>query len=85
MSGYKVYSSLADHKTYFEIWGGSTKHPDVVYCFSDYVLSEWFEPEEQTFGWLFECASKLNIPYHSYALAKWACKMYEQSRGWFDE
>ena len=74
---YRLYSRLSDHETVLELWGGSTKHPDVVFYFSDFVLSEWYEPEDQVIPWIFECAAKLNIPYHSYELAKWACEMYE--------
>lgn len=78
---YKLYSRLNDHETILECWGASTKHPDSVFHFSDFLLSEWFEPEAQIVPWLFECASKMNIPYHSYDLAKWACERYEEMRG----
>lgn len=74
---YRLYSRLSDHETVLELWGGSTKHPDVVFYFSDFVLSEWYEPEDQIIPWLFECASRLNILYHSYELAKWACEIFE--------
>ena len=77
MTEYKLYSRLSDHETILELWGGSTKHPDVIFYFSNYELSEWYEPEDQTIPWIFECASRLNIPYHSYQLAKWACDFYE--------
>lgn len=74
---YRLYSRLNDHETVLELWGGSTKHPDVIFYFSDFTLSEWYEPEDQIIPWLFECASRLNIPYHSYELAKWACEIFE--------
>lgn len=77
MSSYKLYSRLSDHETILELWGGSTKHPDVIYYFSNFKLSEWYEPEDQTLPWILECASVLNIPYHSYELAKWGLKLYE--------
>lgn len=80
MSTYKLYSRIPDHETILELWGGSTKHPDSVFYFSNFKLSEWFEPEDQIVPWLFECASILNIPYHSYELAKWACERYEEMR-----
>ena len=84
MSDYVLYSRITDHETVLEVWGGSTKHPDVVYHFSDFVLSEWFEPEDQIVPWLLECASRLTFPVHSYFLAKWACRLYEGERGWKD-
>lgn len=77
----KLYSRLNDRETVLELWGASTKHPDTIFYFSKFCLSEWFEPEDQIVPWMFECASKLNIPYHSYELAKQACKWYEQQRG----
>lgn len=78
MSYYRLYSRLSDRETVLELWGGSTKHPDVMFFFSNFQLSEWYEPEDQTLPWLLECASNLNIPYHSYELAKWACELYEE-------
>lgn len=81
MSHYKLYSRLSDCETVLEIWGGSTKHPDVIYHFSKFHLSEWYEPEDQIAPWLYECASRLNIPYHSYELALFASEMYANSRG----
>ena len=84
MSDYVLYSRIDDHETILELWGASTKHPDSVFYFSNFVLSEWYEPEDQIFPWLLECASNLNIPYHSYSLAKWACQLYENERGWKD-
>ena len=75
-----LYSRVDDHETVLELWGGSTKHPDCVFRFSDFTLSEWFEPEDQIVPWLYECASKLNIPYHAYELAQWACDRYIESK-----
>lgn len=77
----KLYSRLSDHETVLELWEASTKHPDVVFHFSKFLLSEWYEPEDQIVPWMFECASKLNIPWQSYELAKQACKWYEQQTG----
>ena len=82
MSDYVLYSRVSDHETILECWGGSTKHPDCVFHFSDFLLSELYEPEDQTVPWLLKCASNLSIPYHSYELAKWACQRYEEMRGW---
>ena len=79
---YKLYSDIETKETILECWGGSTKHPDVVFHFSKFQLSGWVNPEFQTVPWILECASKMNLPYHSYSLAKWACKLYEQYSGW---
>ena len=90
MSDFVLYSIVGNEEngeerdTILEIWGGSTKHPDVVFRFSNFLLSEWFEPEDQIVPWLLECASRLSIPYNSYQLAKWACDWYEVVRGWKD-
>lgn len=81
MGGYKLYSRLSDRETVLELWGGSTKHPDCVFYFSNFNLSEWFEPEDQTLPWILECASQLNIPYHAYSLAMWGCNLYEEMKG----
>lgn len=78
---YKLYSRVSDHETVLELWGGSTKHPDCTFYFSNFELSEWYEPEDQTIPWIFECAGKLNIPYHSYQLARWGCERFEEMRG----
>ena len=78
---YKLYSRINDHKTILELWGGSTKHPDSIFRFSNFKLSDWATPELQIVPWILECASKLNIPYHSYELAKWAIDLYEMEWG----
>ena len=77
IQGKKLYSRLSDHETVLELWGGSTKHPDSVFWFSDFKCSDWFEPIDQIVPWLLECASKLNFPYYSYTLAKWAIERYD--------
>lgn len=77
---FKLYSRLSDHETILELWGASTKHPDSIFYFSDFKLSDWFKPQVQIVPWIFECASKLNIPIHAYELAKWACGLYEAER-----
>lgn len=81
MTQFKLYSDIESRDTILQIWGGSTKHPDCVFHFSDFKLSEWFEPENQIVPWLLECASRLNIPYHSYELAKWAVELFEKEKG----
>lgn len=74
---YKLYSRISDHETILELWGGSTKHPDCIFKFSNFRLSDWATPEAQIVPWILECASKLNLPYHSYELAKWAIELFE--------
>lgn len=81
----KLYSRISDHETILELWGGSTKHPDSIFYFSDFKLCDWFEPQVQIVPWLFECASKMNFPFHAYQLARYACDMYETWRGWTAE
>lgn len=76
----KLYSRLDDHEIVLELWGASTKHPDSVFYFSDFQLSEWTDAEDQIFQWLLECASKLNWPYHAYRLACKAIEIYEIER-----
>lgn len=75
---YKLYSRLSDHETVLELWGASTKHPDSVFFFSDFLLCEWIQPEDQIISWIYECASKLSFPFHAYQLAKWACDSFEE-------
>ena len=77
---YKLYSRISDHDTVLELWGGSTKHPDSMFFFSDFNKCEYFEPHTQIFQWLLECASKLMWPPHARDLAEWAIEMYEGGR-----
>ena len=77
--GRALYSRVSDHETILELWGGSTKHPDSVFHFSDFHLSEFYEPEDQILPWVLECASKLNFVFHSLTLAEWICTRYEES------
>lgn len=69
---YKLYSRISDKDTVFEVWGGSTKHPDCIFHFSDFEKSKWCDEIHQIFPWLLECASKMNFPFHSYQIAKFA-------------
>lgn len=78
---YILYSELDTRDTILELWGGSTKHPDCVFHFSDFKLSDWASSESQIVPWILECASKLSIPYHSYELAKWGIELFEKERG----
>jgi len=75
---YKLYSRLSDKETILELWGASTKHPDSVFFFSDFLLCEWIQPESQVISWIYECASKLTFPFHAFQLARWACDFFEE-------
>lgn len=77
MGDYKLYSRLSDHETILELWGGSTKHPDSIFRFSDFQLCEWIDPHFQIFQWILECASKLTLPVHAFYLAEWAMEIYK--------
>ena len=79
---YKLYSRISDHETVLECWGASTKHPDCAFFFSEFKISAWFDRQDQIVPWILECASKKNFPIHSYEMAKWACMIYEQVKGW---
>ena len=68
----KLYSSLETHDTYLELWNASTKHPDSVFCFSDFKKNEFLPPETQIFQWILECASKLTWPFYAKELAEYA-------------
>ncbi len=85
MDSYKLYSRISDHETILELWAASTKHPDSMFFFSDFQLSEWFEPEDQIVPWVYECASKMNFPYHAFSLAQWIGDRYKEQRGWNDQ
>lgn len=74
MSKYVLYSNIETHDTIFELWGGSTKHPDLRFRFSDFNKCSWVDEWRQIFQWLLECASKLSLPSHAYDLAEWAMK-----------
>jgi hypothetical protein len=63
-----IYSRLDTKNTYFEVWGGSTKHPDVRrvlqwdkeekrFIPSTFITS----PEYECFQWLVQCISEMNF------------------------
>lgn len=55
-----------------ELWGGSTKHPDSVFHYSDFKKNEFIEDKYQVYQWLLECASKLSWPFHAKQLVDYA-------------
>lgn len=75
---FKLYSLIDTHETILECWASSTKHPDCRFFFSDFKKSncEWLDDASQIVPWIFECASKMTWPQHSYKLADWGCKLY---------
>lgn len=76
MREFMLYSNLETHDTVFELWGGSTKHPDVRFFFSDFKKSTIFDEDiDNLLPWVLECASKLNFPFHTRKVAEWALKV----------
>lgn len=79
----KLYSRISDHDTVLELWGGSTKHPDSIFHFSEFQKSDWVSEEEsQIFQWILECASKLNFPFHAMELAEFAMDYVKAAGGY---
>lgn len=74
---YKLYSRIDNHDTILELWGASTKHPDSLFRFSDFTLSDWFPSHRQLFQWILECASKLSFPIHARELVDYALVIYD--------
>lgn len=74
---YKLYSRIDNHDTILELWGASTKHPDSLFRFSDFTLSDWFPSHRQLFQWILECASKLSFPIHARELTDFALEVWE--------
>lgn len=75
MKNLELYSRLSDHKTVFEIWGSSTKHPDVSFNFSNFNKSPFGDDEFQIFAWLLECASKMVFASSCYRIADFAMEL----------
>lgn len=68
----KLYSNIKTKNTYFEVWGGSTKHPDVRRVLQQDIEDERFTPpwiintaEYTFFQWTLQCISDLSFgTYH---------------------
>lgn len=80
-NGIKLYKD-EDALYILELWGGSTKHPDLVFKMKNYQFPFWADPNDKNdvellvFQWLLECASKQIFPFHAkeiveYALENW--------------
>ncbi len=70
-TGIKLYTD-EKYGYILELWGGSTKHPDSRFFFSDFQKNDFLDDECQVFQWLLECASKLTFPFHAEQLARYA-------------
>lgn len=70
---FKLYDD-EEHGKILEIWGASTKHPDLVFFFDRFEKSEWVDEEKQVFQWLLECASSLTFPFTALMLTQFALK-----------
>jgi len=64
----KLYSNIETKNTYFEIWGGSTKHPDVRRILQYDIDDDRFTPsqfvvseEYMFFQWVMQCISELSF------------------------
>jgi len=63
-----IYSKLDTKDTYFEVWGGSTKHPDVRRVLQrdkenkDFIPSTFItSPDYECFQWVAQCISEMNF------------------------
>lgn len=72
LNKYRLYSNRETKDTIFELWGGSTKHPDCRFFYSDFKKSLLWNENDQIFPWLCECASKMNFPFHTKEIIKFA-------------
>lgn len=74
MQEFNLFSNIETKETYLELWGGSTKHPDVRYRFSDYdnrlTMSDWSIIGD-IYQWVLYCASRLVVPVHAIRLTEW--------------
>ena len=77
MKDLELYSRLSDHETVFEVWGASTKHPDVSFSFSNFNKSPLGDDEFQIFAWLLECASKMLFDFSCYRIADFAMGLHD--------
>lgn len=63
----------ADYR--LEIWGGSTKRPDLVYKYSDWKYkSHVIEDKWQVYQWLCWIASMQTFPFHAVKIMEYANK-----------
>ena len=74
MQEFNLFSNIETKETYLELWGGSTKHPDVRYRFSDYdgrlTMADW-RLVGDVYQWVLHCASCLVMPVHTFRCSEW--------------
>ena len=67
----KVWEENNDY--FCELWGGSTKHPDASFKFSEWKdIDSIIKPKYQVFQWLLWIASRRQFPFHAKEIAKYA-------------
>lgn len=82
MEHFRLYSNLDNKETYFETWGASTKHPDVMYRFSDYEdRNAYSSIEALVFQWIVFCASRQFFPFHTVEILDWILDIYAKGKG----
>jgi hypothetical protein len=69
----KLYSRIDTKDTYFEMWGASTKHPDVRRTLNDDIENEKFcessfidSIEYKFFQWTCQCITELSWGTYKY-------------------
>lgn len=84
MQEFMLYSSVETKETYLELWGASTKHPDLRFCFSEY--NDFIKNDEDfhqailpgyIYQWTLWVASKLIFPQSSFYMVKYFSEIYE--------
>ena len=74
MNEFNLFSNIETRETFLELWGGSTKHPDVRYRFSDYdnrlTMEDWSIAGD-IYQWVLYCASCLIVPAHALRCSEW--------------
>ena len=86
MNALNLYTRISDKRTYLEIWGASTKHPDVIRCLEDDIESGKFNFNQFTdevgnvFQWLLHVASDMTFTFSSYEIADYAITAFSNYR-----
>lgn len=74
MKEFNLFSNVETKETYLEVWGRSTKHPDMRFRFSDYdgrlTMDDWSLIGD-IYQWVLHCASCLMVPAHAIRLTEW--------------
>ena len=76
---YEVYDENGEADFTLELWGSSTKYPDVKRCFSSWAdKSEYLTTLDQLFQWCLFVASQLSWPAHAEKLVEFAMAHYTE-------